>query len=74
MVTIKRDYNSFNMKFSAQGTGMKSYAVKAFTSNEMALALNHYYGGENGHPCQSKKSCPLCRLVAKKYKTALRDD
>jgi hypothetical protein len=73
MTTIKHDGGGYEMKFSAPGTGFRSYKVHAKNVKEMQEALEHHYGGgpsgaKSHHTENGRKGCPLCRMSREEAK------
>ena len=57
-ITIEREYNVLKVKVNEPGFGR--YTVIATTTEEAALCVSHYFGG-NGRHLGEEKNCPFCR-------------
>ena len=63
MITITPEYNNWCLRFSAPGTGWRTYSTTARTPQEMHVAIDHYHG-RNHEP----EGCPLCDRSDKRSK------
>jgi hypothetical protein len=74
MIQITASGSGYEFKFSAPGTGWRSFKVHARSVQEVHEAIDHHLVAATGearqqHTNSERENCPLCRLAQSEAQT-----
>jgi len=70
MIKITRAYVGYKVTFSPQVKGWRGFSVTAQDTDELHLAIEHWFEGHGGH---NPEGCPVCAHVLRNNKRRATD-